>query len=147
MSLAVPIRLRSLETLVVSLHGGPRPLTLSERDLLAEVGADIVTDIRDAWPRDTGFSAARWSFTLTASTGAYELLLENDAAYAEYVHAQGETTPLYQSLIPQVVARYRDVLLDRLRPAIQDTEDTLARDSRPARVSFLDLLQRRVATP
>ena len=95
--------MRTLEQGITSLHGRPRPLTADERAILAEGGREIVSKIRDRWPRDSGFSAARWTSTVSGAQGDYLITISNDADYVQYVHDSGSTAPLWETLVPAVV--------------------------------------------
>ena len=127
MSLTYEARFTSIQRYIVAVHGSPRPLTAGELHIVDQFAVAALLDIEDAWPVDTSLS--RDSFDYTAYDGGFSpddpvgFDIENPVWYAEYVHRRGEgPTPLWESLIPNVVQSLATVYLPRLRSEIDATE-------------------------
>lgn len=148
MSVTLPIRLRSLEAEITALHGRPRPLTADERAILADGAREMVALIRARWPRDTGFSAARWSATISGQEGDYRITIDNDADYVEHVHLKGDPTPLWSMLVPDVVRGVEPAVRAAVVQEARITEERLRREAarrqQPVRATLLSLLPVRV---
>jgi len=150
-SVSLPVRLRTLETEVTQLHGRPRALTADERAVLADGAREIVALIRARWPRDTGFSAARWTATISGQRGDYGITVSNDASYVQYVHPKGDDTPLWSTLVPAVIRAVEPALRAAVVKEAEKTEARVEREARrrqqPARPTFLDLMRNRQGVP
>lgn len=84
---------------------------------LAEESDVALRRIKASWPKDTGFSAARWQ---RAFRGRFQVVLQNDAEYVRYVHRKGNPTPLVESDVPDEIRRARERILRRLRRIVRD---------------------------
>lgn len=144
----VPVELRSVEGYLVQRHGSARELSADELMVLDGWAGQMVADIEDRWPVDTGTSRDSFGYVLLDSPQIGFLIL-NDADYAEWVHEKGGTPddPLYLSLIPEVFEDYRADMVAAMRRAIDDTEDRLeeaARRAIPQRSVLANLARRLV---
>ena len=88
MGIRVPVRLKSVEDLVVKHHGSFRQLSLSERKVL-RLYADHINDlIQASWPVDTGYSRDGFITTIRASARPFQILIENDVWYVQYIRQE-----------------------------------------------------------
>lgn len=134
MGIEVPIHLKSIEDYIIAKHGEWRQLTLPERRILDQYGAEIVDRIQAEWPVDTSFSRDHFEVTVQGWKRPVLILIENDVFYAQYVHRAG-TDPddaLWKSLIPRVIAEVSADLLFELRAEIDRTEASLLQGFMPA---------------
>ena len=120
--LVYPVRLQSIATYLLQSHGKPRSLTAQEIGILRDYADLIVEGIQDAWPVDTGTSRDAWGYELHVHYPDIGFDLENDTDYAAYVTSGGGTGPLYETLIPQVVAGYANDMRQELMVAINAAE-------------------------
>ena len=120
--LVYPVRLQSTGLYLLQSHGKPRSLTAQEIGILRDYADLIVEGIQDAWPVDTGTSRDAWGYELHVHYPDIGFDLENDTDYAAYVSARGGTGPLYETLIPDVVAQYANDLRQELMVAINAAE-------------------------
>lgn len=129
-----PIRLPSVEAYVVAVHGSPRGLSADEIEVLAEWADVVVAEIADAWPVDTSTSRDMWASYVTEDPLGF--VVYNDVDYVEWVHEAGTPAdpPLWETLIPEVWERNRDLVAAAMRAAIDQTEA----DIRDARAQGVD---------
>jgi hypothetical protein len=120
--LRYPVLLQSIAVYLLQSHGRPRSLTAKEIGILRDYADLIVEAIQDEWPVDTGTSRDAWGYELHVHYPQIGFDLENDADHATFVHRRGESSPLYEALIPEVVARYADDLRLELMAAINAEE-------------------------
>lgn len=129
MGFEYPARLRSVEQVVRRLHGSDRSLSVAEIRILADGADEILAEIVDGWPVDTSTSRDAMQVDLDTGPGFYAITVSNDADYAEYIHEKGTPAdpPLWETLIPSVVARLAPQIVARLAAEIPRTEARLAR--------------------
>lgn len=129
MGFEYPVRLRSVEQVVRRLHGSDRSLSVAEIRILADGADEILGEIVDSWPVDTSTSRDAMQVDIETAPGFYGLTISNDADYAEYIHEKGTPAdpPLWETLIPSVVARLAPQIVARLTVEIPRTEARLAR--------------------
>ena len=120
--LRYPILLQSIAIYLFQTHGRPRSLSVREIRILRDYADLIVEGIQDEWPVDTGTSRDAWGYELHVHYPKIGFDLENDADHATFIHRRGETSPLYETLIPEVVARYADDLRLELMAVINAAE-------------------------
>jgi hypothetical protein len=136
MGLEIPVRLQSIEAYIIAQHYGFRYLELNEIQTLDQWAGDIVQTIEDEWPVDTSTSRDAFSYTLMES-GEVGFTILNDVDYVEYIHRKGTPsiaeggTPLYAELIPQVIAQYREGMLQAMRDAVDVSEAALQAQPAP----------------
>ena len=136
MGLEIPVRLQSIEAYIIAQHHGFRYLELNEIQTLDQWAGDIVQTIEDEWPVDTSTSRDALSYTLMEG-GEVGFTILNDVDYVEYIHRKGTPsiaeggTPLYAELIPQVIAQYRDGMLQAMRDAVDVSEAALQAQPAP----------------
>jgi hypothetical protein len=117
-----PVLLQSIATYLLQSHGKPRSLTAKEIGILRDYADLIVEGVQDEWPVDTGTSRDAWGYELHVHYPQIGFDLENDADHVTFVHRKGETSPLYEALIPEVVTRYADDMRLELMAAINAEE-------------------------
>lgn len=139
-------QLRSIDAFIVSAHGEPREMTLSERNILFAYAQAAVTEIETIWPVDTSTSRDGWTFTVSGRAGDVHIEIENLVDYVEWVHAAGDPTPLVDEAVPEIVDRWIDQLIPELKREILRTEADIAADLARGGRGFLDIFQRRPAT-
>lgn len=129
MGFEYPVRFRSVEQVVSRLHGRDRSLSVAEIRILADGADEILAEIVDAWPVDTSTSRDAMQVDIETGPGFYGLTISNDADYAEYIHLRGTPAepPLWETLIPAVVAQKAPQIVARLVAEIPRTEARLAR--------------------
>lgn len=128
-----PIRLQSIDALIVTAHGRGRSLTAAETSTLRDYADLIVEAIQDQWPVDTGTSRDGWEYELHNHPPGIGIDLINEVEYSPYVSAGGsQGEPLYLSLIPQAVGRYAQELRAELARQIS-AEEQRRRDREVAR--------------
>jgi len=129
MGFEYPVRLRSLEQVVRRLHGSDRSLSVAEIRILADGADEILAAIVDQWPVDTSTSRDAMAIDIETGPGFYGFTISNDADYAEYIHEKGTPAepPLWETLIPAVVASMTPAILAQLIGEIPRTEARLAR--------------------
>lgn len=139
MGFTVPVELRSLQAYIRERHGSDRQLSLAEARVLREFVIQIVADIADAWPVDTGFSSTSFEFTIQRGPlpDPIGFHIINEVEYAEFIHRRGNPALLWQTLIPMVIQGYGPRINAAMRAAIDRTEADLARTRRP----FWEVLQ------
>ena len=149
MSLAVTVRLRTIEAFLLREHGSVRQLTVRERRILRGFVRRMELAIEDNWPVDTGFSRDGWRSAISGNVtgGGIQGLsgigfqLFNDVDYARYVRRRGELAaglpPLGRRLARQVVVAFAASLNAALMAEIRNTEAQQRQG-----VPFLELLQR-----
>lgn len=125
----VPVRLRTLEAYIATRHGRPRQLTAAEADVLASYADQIVLDVVNRWPRDTGQSGDAFSYVLHSQPDGLGFEIINDIDYSEFVHHAGAPSdpPLWRTLIPAVVRAYAPDIDRDMRQAVDRTEAKLRR--------------------
>lgn len=122
-ALTFPIRLQSIDLLILTEHGSPRSLTARETATLRDYADLIVEEIQDAWPVDTGTSRDAWGYELHNHPPGIGFDLTNEMEYAAYVCEVGRPgIPIYTSLLPAVVMRHADALRNMLTVQIKDEE-------------------------
>lgn len=145
MGIRVPVRLKSVEDLVVKHHGSFRQLTLDERRVL-RLYADHINDLIQAnWPVDTGFSRDGFITTMRASGRPFQIVIENDVYYVQYIRRRGEKQAgldfLWRRLLPSIIRQVQPQLLADMEAAIKKTEAELQRQQQQTGVmDFLRLL-------
>lgn len=123
MGIEYAIPLNTVRRHIERAHGSARGLSSTEVALLDELAGEIVDAIADEWPVDTSTSRDAWTHQLTTTAGNVSIELINDTSYAEYVHRKGEVgEPLYETLLPAVVADLGPKINAQMRAAIDDTE-------------------------
>lgn len=129
MGFEYPVRFRSIEQVVRRLHGSDRSLSVAEIRILADGADEILAEIVDAWPVDTSTSRDAFEVDLSTRPGDYGFTISNDADYGEYIHLKGTPAdpPLWETLIPSVVARMAPGIVARLIAEVPRTEARLAR--------------------
>lgn len=132
-ALTIPIRLQSIDLLILAEHGSPRSLTAGETATLRDYVDLIVEYIEDAWPVDTGTSRDAWGYELYNHPPGIGFDITNEMDYAAFVTERGNPgMPLYTSLVPEAVARYADALRAELTRQIRE-EERRRRDRESAR--------------
>ena len=127
MALEVPVRLESIETYILQKHRGFRYLELSEIQELDQLAELIVSDIEEAWPVDTSTSRDAFRYELMTG-GEVGFTIFNDVDYVEYIVEPGSKsvenggTPIIDIIIPQVIAANRELLLAKMRTAVDIAE-------------------------
>lgn len=122
------VALTSIERLIMSLHGEPRPMAPRETGLLKDAGEAMIRGIRSVWPRDTSTSYDNWTFRVTTYPNI-RIWLENPIEYVTFVHLTGTPPipPLVDSLLPTVINAVIPQLLPLLRAEIYRTEQEIKR--------------------
>lgn len=128
MGVAVPVRLKSIEAVVMAAHGRARSLSVDELDIVDEVASTVTNQIEEDWPVDTSTSRDGFYFTIQSAPGHYGYTILNDVDYVQYIHAAGTPAKpeLWRTLIPRTVAEHLTPMLTRLRFAVADTQRALA---------------------
>jgi hypothetical protein len=122
-ALTFPIRLQSIDLLLLTEHGSPRSLTARETSTLRDYADLIVEEIQEAWPVDTGTSRDAWGYELYNHPPGIGFDITNDMEYAAYVCEVGRPgVPIYTSLVPTVVQRHAVALRNQLTLQIKDEE-------------------------
>lgn len=122
-ALTIPIRLQSIDLLILAERGSPRSLTAAETATLRDYVDLIVEYIEDAWPVDTGTSRDAWGYELYNHPPGIGFDITNEMDYAAFVTERGNPgMPLYTSLVPEAVARYADELRAELTRQIREEE-------------------------
>lgn len=132
------IKLQRLEGMVKLKHKTSRRLAPREEKILERYARDIVSYVRDQWPVDTGTSRAAWSWRLDTVEGNYAINLTNRMYYASFVHYRGSpkapgrhgrwlTPAVYEEVVPEAWAKYRDRLYADMSREIIRTEAELAK--------------------
>ena len=112
-------QLPTVSAYLLAKHGSPRSLTAEEADVL--------------W--DYGTSRDSFSYTVSGQPPVVSILFENAMFYSAYVHEAGTPsiaeggTPLYATLYPEALDRYRADAVRDLQAAIDQTEAEIARAS------------------
>jgi len=125
-------QLPSVSAYLLVKHGSPRSLTAEEADVLWEYGALVEEYVVSRWPVDTGTSRDSFSYTLSGQPPVISVLFENTMFYAGFVHEAGTPsiaeggTPLYATLYPEALDRYRDDAVRDLQAALDQTEAAIA---------------------
>lgn len=144
MSLVYPVRLRSIEAYIASVHGSPRPLSAEEILVVDDYAGRMIDDVQDAWPVDTSTSRDAWVWETSSEVGEVGFVLLNDTPYVQYVHLAGQPAdpPLWETLLPAVVGSYADDLLRDLRAAVDRTEAEARRNAAQGGRGFIDVIAR-----
>lgn len=123
-----PVRLQSVETYLVAVHGSARELGVDELDVLTGYVEQIVDEVENAWPLDTSTSRDAFTFLVEGHAGRIGFVIENDTDYASFVHYAGTPAEpeLWTTLIPARVNAHAASLIADLKLAIDDTERVLA---------------------
>lgn len=142
MSIVYPVRLRTAEDFIRSLHGSDRPLTASELLVIDEYALAMVDAIQEAWPVDTSTSRDAWAYEVQEAPGRIEIVIVNPVDYVQFVHLSGTSpdAPLWETLVPQVVSSYGAGLLAALRAEVVATEAEIARRRVQSQGGWLDLI-------
>jgi len=125
MGIRMPVRLNSVQILMVALHGTRRYLTIDEQDIIDRWAGIIIEEIAANWPVDTGLSSGSfvWVVVDDLKTGfGFDII--NEVPYVQYVHWAGTPSepPLWQTLIPLVIHEHANALLTELSAAIRRNE-------------------------
>ena len=86
-----------------------------------------MSDIEEAWPVDTSTSRDAFRFELMTG-GEVGFTIYNDVDYVEYIVEPGSKsvenggTPIIDIIIPKVIAANRELLLARMRTAVDIAE-------------------------
>jgi len=139
MAIRVPVRLASIEAYIVQRHGSARQLSLMERRVLRGFADQIVLDIQEVWPIDTGLSQSAFESVMHSQVGSIGFDIFNDVDYVEFVHRAGDAskTPLWTTVIPAIIQGYGPRLVAAMKRAIDRTEAGL----RSTGARFIDILQ------
>jgi hypothetical protein len=127
MGLRVPVRLESIEQYIRDKHQSFRYLELSEIQELDQLAELIVSDIEEAWPVDTSTSRDAFRYELMTG-GEVGFTIFNDVDYVEFIVEKGSHsvenggTPIIDIIIPKVIANNRELLLARMRTAVDIAE-------------------------
>ena len=127
MALEVPVRLESIEQYIKQKPRGFRYLELSEIQELDQLAELIVADIEEAWPVDTSTSRDAFRYELMTG-GQVGFTIFNDVDYVEYIVEPGSRsvenggTPIIDIIIPQVINDNRELLLAKMRTAVDIAE-------------------------
>lgn len=127
MGIEYPIRLRTIEAYIRQRHGSDRDMSADEIQVLQEWAGIITDEVSNDWPVDT--STSRDSFSSIVENDGVVFVILNDADYAQYIHRAGTPAEpaLFETLIPEVVARHRDAMLAAMRGAVDATEAAIAK--------------------
>ena len=138
MGISMPVRLRTVEDYIVSRHGFMRQLTLAEFNVLRAILDDLVEQIQENWPIDTGLSMTAFEWTIQSTPELIGFTILNDVDYVEFIHRRGTSPdpPLWLTLIPALLSAYKGRINTALIVAVDRTEGHIRRGR-----SFLDLLQ------
>lgn len=118
------VRLKSLEDYVTRAHGSFRQLDVPEIRVIQRGVRAMVLAVAEEWPVDTGLSRDAWRGYTSLSARPFEVVIENEVFYAQYVHPRG-TSPddvLWEDLVPAVVAELMPSILAQARAEIDRTE-------------------------
>lgn len=128
-------QLPTVSAYLLAKHGSPRSLTAEEADVLWDYGSLVEEYVVARWPVDTGTSRDSFSYTVSGQPPVVSILFENAMFYSAYVHEAGTPsiaeggTPLYATLYPEALDRYRADAVRDLQAAIDQTEAEIARAS------------------
>jgi len=105
-ALTIPIRLQSIDLLILAERGSPRSLTAAETATLRDYVDLIVEYIEDARPVDTGTSRDAWGYELYNHPPGIGFEITNEMDYADFGTERGKPgRPLYTSWGSEGVAR------------------------------------------
>lgn len=124
-----PVRLRSIEAFILSVHGGVRNLTTEESLVMRRWVNQIVAYIKENWPVDTRTSRDLWTSTASIGiAGSVGFTIENPMHYARWVHRSGTPVEprLHTVLIPEAISQFIKQLMTDLKIAIIRTEQELS---------------------
>jgi hypothetical protein len=149
MSVAVNIRLRSIEQHIRRRHGQDRKPTPNERFIIRSHVEDILNYVKRRWPVDTGTSRDRWMYRLSFDVGELFVRLENPMFYAEYVHNAGGSPedPLWSRLVPEAFQAFKDAMNQAVAREVDKTERALIAKQRRHRQTRDDTLMDLIRDP
>lgn len=121
------IKLQSVDDHIKRLNGRHRSLLPSESAILTEYAQKILRYVVSRWPVDTGTSRDNWSITERPLGGDLGLRIYNTLTYVQYVHRAGtpKTAILWEPLIGQAWATYKDSLISDLKAEVTRTQQRL----------------------
>lgn len=121
------IKLQSVDEHIKRLNGRYRSLMPTESAILTDYGQKILQYVVDRWPVDTGTSRDNWSITERPLGGDLGLRIYNTLTYVQYVHRAGtpKTAILWEPLIGQAWATYKDSLISELKAEVTRTQQRL----------------------
>lgn len=126
MSVAVDIRLRSIEEYIREVYGKDRKPTPNEVFIIADAVEDVVNYIKRRWPVDTGTSRDRWTHELRFNSGELVITIENEMYYVgEVVDPADGETPLWQGLVTEAWQQHKEKLFDALKAEIDVSQDII----------------------
>ena len=149
MSVAVNIRLRSIEQHIRRRQGQDRKPTPNERFIIRSHVEDILNYIKRRWPVDTGTSRDRWMYRLSFNVGELFVHLENPMFYAEHVHNAGGSPedPLWLRLVPEAFQAFKDAMNEAVAREVDKTERALIAKQRRHRQTREDTLMDLIRDP
>jgi hypothetical protein len=142
--ISYPVQLASIQAYVRQVNGGPRQLTRTEREVIDDYAAMIVSDIEDAWPVDTSTSRDAWTYEVRGQADWVGFVIENDVDYVEYVHYAGQPAepPLWETLLPATVQAYAGDMLAAIRAEVDRSQKAINANRTQGGRGLLDVLQR-----
>ena len=141
MGLEWPVRLDTIDTYRLGVHGVFRWLELEELQVLDRYASALVNEIEEAWPVDTSTSRDAFSYTIL-NDGTTGFTILNDCDYVEFIVQPGDHnvdnggTPVMDIIIPQVLSKSNQTvsdMLDAMRTVTDTVERRLAATPAPAR--------------
>ena len=154
-AVSIEIRLSSIDRFIRKVHGGIRPLTMLEQNILIEYVYAIIREIENDWPILTGYSIVRWAPRLALSAGDTRFFLENNAWYADWVHSKGtrrvhwrwKGRALYKDLVAASFAKFKPHLIRDLKAQIEKSEQARPASGPQRQVATFEELMSKFGDP
>ncbi len=146
MSVDLDIELRSVTRHLKRKHGEMRTLTAGEFIVLLAGAQDVLVQLRQGWPVQTGTSRAGWDVQAIQSP-YIGYRVSNGVEYSQWVHRAGEgPDPLWEQQMLIIRDRILPPVVDRLKRTIDETEQySIPKDPEPQRSLFLATPQQQIA--